>query len=85
MRAIQETQLPNLYFSLIMSKLTRYREKLNLTQEELADKSGVSVRTIQRIEAGSKPKGHSLNVLAQALNVSKDHLTEERIWTLLYG
>jgi transcriptional regulator with XRE-family HTH domain len=61
-----------------MSKLTKYREKLNLTQEELADKSGVSVRTIQRIEAGSKPKGHSLNVLAQALNVSKEHLTEER-------
>ena len=42
-----------------MSKLTKYREKLNLTQNELADKSGVSVRTIQRIEAGSKPKGHS--------------------------
>jgi transcriptional regulator with XRE-family HTH domain len=61
-----------------MSKLTKYREKLNLTQEELADKSGVSVRTIQRIEAGSKAKGHSLNVLAQALNVSKDHLTEDK-------
>lgn len=61
-----------------MSKLTKYREKLNLTQEELADKSGLSVRTIQRIEAGSKPKGHSLNVLAQALNVSIDQLTEGR-------
>jgi len=60
-----------------MSKLTKYREKQNLTQEELADKSGVSVRTIQRIEAGSKPKGHSLNVLAQALNVNKNQLTEE--------
>jgi len=61
-----------------MSKLTKYREKLNLTQDELADKTGLSVRTIQRIEAGSKPKGHSLNVLAQALNVSKEELTEER-------
>jgi transcriptional regulator with XRE-family HTH domain len=61
-----------------MSKLTKHREKLNLTQEELADKSGLSVRTIQRIEAGSKPKGHSLNVLAQTLNVSKDQLTEGR-------
>lgn len=60
-----------------MSKLTKYREKLNLTQEELAGKSGISVRTIQRIEAGAKPKGHSLNVLAQALNVSKEQLTEE--------
>ena len=61
-----------------MSNLTKYREKLNLTQDELANKTGLSVRTIQRIEAGSKPKGHSLNVLVQALNVSKEELTEER-------
>jgi len=61
-----------------MSNLTKYREKLNLTQEGLAEKSGVSVRTIQRIEAGTKPKGHSLNVLAQALNVSKEQLIEKR-------
>ena len=60
-----------------MSKLTEYREKLNLTQDELAEKSGLSVRTIQRIEAGSKPKGHSLNVLSKALNVSREQLTEE--------
>lgn len=61
-----------------MSNLTKYREKLNLTQDELANKTGLSVRTIQRIEAGSKPKGHSLNVLVEALNVSKEELTEER-------
>jgi transcriptional regulator with XRE-family HTH domain len=76
--AIQENQLPNLYFSPIMSNLTKYREKLNLTQDQLADKTGLSVRTIQRIEAGSKPKGHSLNVLVQALNVNKEQLIEER-------
>jgi transcriptional regulator with XRE-family HTH domain len=61
-----------------MYKLTKYREKLNLTQDELAEKSGVSVRTIQRIEAGSKPKGHSLNVLSKALNVTKEQLTDEK-------
>ena len=44
----------------------------------MADKTGLSVRTIQRIEAGSKPKVHSLNVLVQDLNVSKEELTEER-------
>ncbi len=60
------------------SKLTKCREKLNLTQSELADKTGLSVRTIQRIEAGSKLKGHSLNALAQALNVSNDELVEEK-------
>lgn len=61
-----------------MSKLTKYREKLNLTQDELAEKSGISVRTIQRIEAGSKLKGHSLNALSQALDVSRKQLTEDK-------
>jgi len=60
-----------------MSKLTEYREKQNLTQDELAHKSGLSVRTIQRIEAGSTPKGHSLNALSQALNVTREQLIEE--------
>lgn len=61
-----------------MSKVIQYREKLNLTQNELAEKSGLSVRTIQRIEAGTKPKGHTLNVLSKALNVSIEQLTEEK-------
>ncbi len=29
------------------------REKMNMTQNELAEKSGLSLRTVQRIEAGS--------------------------------
>jgi transcriptional regulator with XRE-family HTH domain len=43
-----------------MSKLKQIREQQNLTQEELAEKSGISVRTIQRIESGTEPKGHTL-------------------------
>ena len=66
-----------------MSKVIQYREKLNLTQNELAEKSGLSVRTIQRIEAGTKPKGHSLNVLSKALNISIEKLTEEKNETSL--
>ncbi len=60
-----------------MSKLTKYREKLNLTQEELAEKSGLSIRTIQRFEAGTTLKGHSLNALSQALNIPRYQLTED--------
>ncbi|MBC8300216.1 MAG: helix-turn-helix domain-containing protein [Pelagibacterales bacterium] len=59
-----------------MNKLLKYREKLNLTQEELAEKSGVSTRTIQRIEKGTEPKGHTLKVLAKTLGVSEDKLKE---------
>ena len=57
-----------------MSKLQEQRERLNLTQEALAKKSGVSVRTIQRIESGISPKGYTLKSLAKALNISEETL-----------
>lgn len=58
-----------------MNKLQSLREKLNLTQEELAQKSSISVRTIQRIEAGQSPKGYTLRALAQALNVDESEFS----------
>lgn len=57
-----------------MSKLKIAREKANLTQEELAAQSGVSVRTIQRIEAGTEPKGYSLKALAKTLQIESSEL-----------
>ncbi|MGK0449265.1 helix-turn-helix domain-containing protein [Patiriisocius sp. Uisw_017] len=60
-----------------MSLLLEHREKLNLTQEELAIKSGISVRTIQRIESGVKPKGYTLERLCKALGISKEDLLKE--------
>lgn len=57
-----------------MSKLREYREKFNLTQEELMDKSGISVRTIQRIEAGIEPKGQTLKILAKTLGIDEKDL-----------
>ena len=62
-----------------MSIILELREKLNLTQEELADKANISVRTIQRIEAGTKPKGYTLEALSNALGVSKNVLLEDQI------
>lgn len=57
-----------------MSELKKIREKQNLTQEELAGKSGISVRTIQRIEAGADPKGYTLKTLALSLNIPEKEL-----------
>lgn len=57
-----------------MSKLFEYREKLNYTQDELSEKSGISVRTIQRIEAGANLKGHTLKAIATALDVNPSEL-----------
>lgn len=59
-----------------MSLLQGHRERLNLTQDELAMKSGISTRTIQRLEAGAIPKGHTLNALSEALRVEKEALTK---------
>lgn len=57
-----------------MSKLKSVRELQNLTQEELSEKSGVSTRTIQRIESGKEAKGYTLRVLARALEVEEANL-----------
>ncbi|MGE8554119.1 MAG: helix-turn-helix domain-containing protein [Chryseobacterium jejuense] len=50
------------------------REKMNMTQNELAEKSGLSLRTVQRIEAGNILKGFTLKTLAQALNIQPEDL-----------
>lgn len=60
-----------------MSKLKKNREKLNLTQEELSNKSGISIRTIQRIESGNEPKGQTLKILAKTLGIKENELLEK--------
>lgn len=57
-----------------MSVIKEQREKMHLTQQELSEKSGISVRTIQRIETGIAPKGHTLKSLAQALDLEERQL-----------
>ncbi|WP_326983023.1 helix-turn-helix domain-containing protein [Chryseobacterium sp. MYb264] len=51
------------------------RESKNLTQTELAEKAEISLRTVQRIEAGNIPKGYTLKALANALNTDSENLS----------
>lgn len=52
-------------------RLTALRKEKNLTQEELVEKSHVSVRTIQRIEAGEVlPRLSTVKILLEALGES---------------
>ena len=54
-----------------------YRKKLNLTQEELAEKSDLSISYIKQIESNKEFKNVSLTVilkLSKALDVSVDKL-----------
>ncbi|MBA5791706.1 helix-turn-helix domain-containing protein [Flavobacterium sp. xlx-214] len=62
-----------------MSKLKQIREQQNLTQEELSEKSGISVRTIQRIESGIEPKGHTLKALSKSLDILENELTKKLV------
>ena len=56
------------------------RESKNLTQTELAEKAGISLRTVQRIEAGNIPKGYTLQSLAKALDTDPESLfVQEKI------
>ncbi len=56
------------------------RNQRGMTQELLAEDSGLSLRTIQRIEnAETVPRGDSLKRLAIALNTSPDEIIDWKI------
>ena len=56
-------------------KIITERKNKGLTQEELADLAGVTVRTIQRIESGDNiPRSFTLKAIAKALRLPFDEL-----------
>lgn len=55
-----------------------YRLEKNLTQAELAQKSGLSLRTIQRIEAGITPKGFTLKSIAGVLGIEPEIISRSK-------
>jgi uncharacterized Tic20 family protein len=65
-----------IFLYMMTSRLAHYRRKTGLSQEQLAAVSGVSARTIQRIESG-KVEAHpaTLKMLADALKVQTEELT----------
>ena len=61
-------------------RIREQRKRNGFSQEELADRAGVSLRTIQRIENGqSEPLGDTLKRISGALNVNIDELVD---WTI---
>lgn len=54
-----------------------FRKKKGYSQEQLAELSGLNLRTIQRIEKGeTAPRGDSLQRLSKALETSPDELID---------
>lgn len=62
--------------SLIGENLKMYRLKCGFSQESLADKAGITLHTISKIEAGatSDPRVLTLEKLVKALNIKIDDL-----------
>ncbi len=58
--------------------LKQLRIARHLSQEQLAQMSGLNVRTIQRIESGDNASIESLKCLASALKVDISTLNQER-------
>ena len=67
-------------------KIRDRRITLNMTQKDLADQVGTTVRTISSYEAaGSKPRGLNLRKLCTVLNVSEAYLHNDEIEDETYG
>lgn len=62
----------------LASNIARYRESANLSQQELAFRTGLSISTIQRLESGQKisPSFTTLCQLSKAFGIKLVHLVE---------
>ena len=58
------------------SRVAKIRKSKSMTQENLAEKACVTVRTIQRIEAGEEVSSKTLKSISNALDVTINELFE---------
>ncbi|MHA1401826.1 MAG: helix-turn-helix domain-containing protein, partial [Candidatus Heimdallarchaeaceae archaeon] len=65
--------------NMLAQNIKKYRQKLKLSQEELARKAGITYSTLIKLESGANknPTVKTLQQLAKALGISIDQLLEE--------
>jgi transcriptional regulator with XRE-family HTH domain len=64
----------------LAKRVKELRKRNGITQELLAENSGLSLRTVQRIENGeTQPTGDSIKRLSSALNVTPNELIDWQI------
>jgi transcriptional regulator with XRE-family HTH domain len=63
---------------MLADNIKKFRKRLNLSQEELARKAGITYSTLIKLESGvnKNPTVKTLQQLAGALEVSLDQLVE---------
>ena len=67
-RSDQETVAANIEYRLSLAFIEARRE-LGLTQREVAERAGLSVRTISRLESGDIPVIHQLDAMLRAMGL----------------
>ena len=71
----------NYYYNLIRNNIKKYRIKSNLTQQELADKAGITMNYLSKIESNKMQRGFSIVILgriADALEIDIRKLFDEK-------
>jgi transcriptional regulator with XRE-family HTH domain len=64
----------------LAKRVKELRKRNSMSQELLAENSGLSLRTVQRIENGeTQPTGDSIKRLSSALNVTPNELIDWQI------
>ena len=64
----------------IAEKIRDQRLALDLTQQELADRAGITNRTISNYETGAaKPRGIQLRRLCEVLGITEEYLMNPEI------
>lgn len=67
------------YFNLIRHNIKKYRERANLTQQQLADKAGITMNYVAKIESTKMQRGFTIVILgriADALEIDIRKLFE---------
>lgn len=69
--------------NVIAQKIRKYRKEQNMSQDELAEKSGINVSTIKKYETGYRnPKPDQLLKISAALGVSINEFMDFEISTI---
>lgn len=53
------------YYNIVRKNIKRYRKQLNLTQQQLADRCGLSMNYIAKIESDKMERGFTLGTLGR--------------------
>ena len=69
------------YYILVRKNIKKYRLKANLTQQELAERTGFTYQYIRDIESLAlvrRPRLDTIGIFAEALNISIKDLFNEK-------